>query len=390
MGKRIDQQLDPVLIMENPLHALLDQGQSIWYDFISRDFIHSGKMKDLVDRGLRGMTSNPTIFEKAITTGTDYDAQIRQLSEQRLSTAQIATELFVTDVRDACDVMRPVYDGAGGTDGFISIEVNPELAARTDETIAEARQLWQSVARPNVMIKIPATNEGMPAVRQCISEGINVNITLMFSLEQYRQVAEAYIAGLEDRVRAGGDISGINSVASVFVSRIDSMIDGLLTKIGTPEALELKGKGGLANTKLVYQEFKKIFSGERWEKLASQGARIQRPLWASTSTKDPSYPDLLYVDNLIGPHTVNTVPPETLTAIFDHGTIRPTVEEGVEEGRQALQKLADVGVDLDDVMRKLIEEGVEKFEKSFKTLFQALDAKRVELSGTATADMASR
>jgi transaldolase len=367
--------------MEQPLASLLQHGQSIWYDFISRDFISSGKMQELVDKGLRGMTSNPTIFEKAISKGSDYDAQIRELSRSGLSTAQIATELFVTDVRNACDVMRPIYDGSGGSDGFISIEVNPKLASLATETIAEARNLWQAIDRPNLMVKIPATDEGMPAVRQCISEGLNINITLMFSLEQYRAVAEAFIAGLEDRLARGGDISQINSVASVFVSRIDTMIDAQLEKIGTPEALALRGKAALANTKLVYQEFKRIFSGERWEKLAAKGAHVQRPLWASTSTKNPSYPTLLYVEPLIGPHTVNTVPPETLDTIFQHIDIRDTVEEGIAEAAQTMQKIGAVGIDLDKVMEKLIEEGVEKFEKSFDTLFQVLDAKRVELAG---------
>ncbi|MDB5036447.1 MAG: Transaldolase [Chlorobi bacterium] len=363
----------PTAVM-NPLHALLEQGQSIWYDFISRDFISSGEMKRLVDQGLRGMTSNPTIFEKAIAGGNAYDEQIREIGAGP-SIAEIATRIFITDIRNACDVMRTVYDNSNGTDGFISIEVNPKLAAKTEETIAEARSLWKEVGRPNVMIKIPATPEGIPAVRQCISEGINVNITLMFSLEQYRAVAGAYLNGLEDRVANGGEINGINSVASVFVSRIDTMIDEMLGAIGTPDALALRGKAGLANSKLVYEEFKRTFSGERWEKLAERGAHPQRPLWASTSSKNPNYPDLLYVDNLIGPMTVNTVPPETLAAIMDHAVVRATIEEGVDEAREAMRKLADVGIDIDAVMKKLIAEGVSKFEKSFDTLFQKLEEK---------------
>ncbi|MEO5928501.1 MAG: transaldolase [Candidatus Kapaibacterium sp.] len=358
----------------NPLHALLEQGQSIWYDFISRDFISSGEMKRLVDQGLRGMTSNPTIFEKAIAGGNAYDEQIREIGAGP-SIAEIATRIFITDIRNACDVMRPVYDGAHGADGFISIEVNPKLAAKTEETIAEARSLWKEIDRPNVMIKIPATPEGIPAVRQCIADGINVNITLMFSIEQYRAVAEAYLEGLEERVAKGGEINGINSVASVFVSRIDTLIDEMLGAIGTPDALAVRGKAGLANSKLIYEEFKWTFSGERWEKLAERGAHPQRPLWASTSSKNPNYPDLLYVDNLIGPMTVNTVPPETLAAIMDHANVRATIEEGVDEAREAMKKLAEVGIDIDAVMKKLLAEGVAKFEKSFDTLFQKLEEK---------------
>jgi transaldolase len=364
----------------NPLHALLEQGQSIWYDFISRDFISSGGMKKLVDQGLRGMTSNPTIFEKAIAKGDAYDTQIQELDSSGLSTAEIATALFVRDIRSACDVMRPVYDGSNGSDGFISIEVSPLLAAKTEETIAEARRLWKEIDRPNLMIKIPATDEGYPAVQRVIADGINVNITLMFSLDQYRAVAEAYLAGLEERVKEGKDISGINSVASVFVSRIDAMIDEMLEKIGTPEARALMGKAALANTKLTYQEFKRIFSGPRWEALAAKGARLQRPLWASTSTKNPSYPDLLYVDNLIGPDTVNTVPPETLDAIMDHAVIAPTVETGLEEAKETMAQLAAVGVDIDQVMDRLIEEGVSKFSKSFESLFEKLEEKRKALA----------
>jgi transaldolase len=369
--------------MSNPLQSLHQHGQSIWYDFISREFIASGRMKQLVDLGVRGMTSNPTIFEKAISGGHDYDEQISRLSRNGLSTAQIATELFITDVRDACDVMRPVFDASNGADGFISIEVNPKLAAHTDETIAEARHLWKEIDRPNLMIKIPATDEGMPAVRTCISEGINVNITLTFSLDQYRAVVDAYMSGLEDRLANGGTIDAIHSVASVFVSRIDSMIDGMLEKIGTAEALALRGKAGLANSKLVYQEFKQLFGSERWKKLESEGANPQRPLWASTSTKNPEYPDLLYVDNLIGPHTVNTVPPETLEGILDHARVGMTIEEGVDEARGAMEQLAAVGIDIDEVMTRLIEEGVDKFEKSFDTLFEKLDEKRVALTGAA-------
>ncbi len=365
----------------NALQSILEQGQSVWYDFISHDFIASGAMKKLVDQGLRGMTSNPTIFEKAIAGGNTYDDQIRELGGQGLSIADIATGLFTRDITAACDVMMPVYSESDGADGFISIEVNPKLAAKTEETVAEARHLWNSINRPNLMIKIPATPEGIPAVRRCISEGMNVNITLIFSLDQYRAVAEAYLAGLEDRVAAGGEIATINTVASVFVSRIDTMIDPMLEKIGTPEALALRGRAGVANSKLVYQEFKRIFSGDRWEQLAAKGARPQRPLWASTSVKNPNYSDLLYVDNLIGPHTVNTVPPETLEAILDHASPQPKIEEGMAESGQVMKDLAAAGIDLDGVMNALLREGVEKFEKSFDTLFEKLEQKKSALAG---------
>jgi transaldolase len=365
----------------NPLAALHAEGQSIWYDFISREFIASGQMKELVDRGVRGMTSNPTIFEKAISKGSAYDEQISDLGRAGKATDEIATELFVTDVRNACDVMRPVFDGSNGADGFISIEVNPRLAAHTEATIAEALQLWARIDRPNLMVKIPATPEGMPAIRRCIADGLNINITLMFSLQQYRDVAEAYIAGLEDRLAKNLPINTIHSVASVFVSRIDSMVDAMLDKIGTSDALALKGRAALANTKLVYAEFLKIYSGARWERLAAEGANLQRPLWASTSTKNPEYSPLLYVDTLIGPNTVNTVPPETLEAIFDTlKTVKRTVGDGLEEAPRTLEQLDAVGIDMDDVMRRLIEEGVEKFEKSFDSLFEKLDEKRSALA----------
>lgn len=360
----------------NPLQQLLEQGQSIWYDFISRQFIANGTMQQLVDQGLRGMTSNPTIFEKAIASGSDYDDQISQLSNAGQTTSQIALQLFMADVRNACDVMRPVYDSSNGTDGFISLEVSPKLATDTEGTIAEAERIWQEVSRPNLMIKIPATPEGIPAVRRCIAAGININITLMFSMEQYQAVAEAYISGLEDRLAAGGAIAGIASVASVFVSRIDSLIDAQLNNIGTPEALALQGKAAIANTKLTYQLFKTAFSGQRWERLAEHGAQLQRPLWASTSVKNPAFPDLLYVDNLIGPHTVNTVPPETLVAIMDHAVVKPAIEVGIQESEATLRQLTEAGINIPAVMDQLLDEGVEKFVASFDTLFAKIEAKR--------------
>lgn len=360
----------------NDIHGL---GQSIWYDFISRDFIASGRMQELVQKGIRGMTSNPTIFEQAIASGNDYDEQIRTLDQAGSSLEDIATALFVTDIQKACDVIRPVYDESDGSDGYISLEVSPTLAHETEATVSEARRLWAAVDRPNLMIKIPATPEGIPAIRTCISEGLNVNITLIFSLQQYQAVAEAYIQGLEDRVNNGEEINRIHSVASVFVSRIDSMIDGQLTGIGTPEALALQGKAGVANTKLVYKTFLQIFSGERWEKLRAHGSNLQRPLWASTSTKNPEYPDLLYVETLIGPHTVNTVPPATLEGILDHGKAVSSVTDGISQAEEDLDQIEKAGISLSGVMDDLLREGVEKFAQSFHTLFEKLQAKREHL-----------
>ena len=363
------------------LHA---HGQSIWYDFISRDFIASGKMKELVEKGIRGMTSNPTIFEGAIAGGDEYDKQIAVLGSAGKGTAEIAAELFMTDVRDACDVIRPVFDQSNGVDGYISLEVSPTLAHNTEGTIEEAIRLWEGVNRPNLMIKIPATPEGYPAIQACITQGINVNITLIFSIEQYRQVVEVYISGLEARNAAGESIDHVHSVASVFVSRIDGMIDGLLEKVESQEGLSLRGKAGLANSQLVYQEFKRLFTGERWNAL--KGANLQRPLWASTSTKNPDYPDLLYVDNLIGAHTVNTVPPVTLDGILDHGVVASTIEKGVEEAQETMRRIEEVGISLDSVMDTLLAQGVEKFAASFASLFEKLEAKREQLRQT---DLAS-
>ena len=361
------------------LHDIHSLGQSIWYDFISRDFIASGQMQKLVEKGIRGMTSNPTIFEQAIAKGNDYDEQIRTLDTSGASLDDIATALFVTDIQNACDVIRPVYEESNGADGYISLEVSPTLAHETDATIKEAHRLWNAVDRPNLMIKIPATPEGIPAIQSCISEGISVNITLIFSLAQYQAVCEAYLSGLETRSSQGQSLNRIHSVASVFVSRIDAMIDNQLQTLGTSEALALQGKAGVANTKLVYQTFQHIFSGDRWEALATNGANLQRPLWASTSTKNPDYPDLLYIDTVIGPHTVNTVPPATLEAILDHGIAALTVEDGAEEAQVTLQKIESVGIALADVMNALLREGVEKFAKSFHSLFEKLEAKREHL-----------
>ncbi|MCE2503012.1 MAG: transaldolase [Chlorobi bacterium] len=363
----------------NILHELHTHGQSIWYDFIGRNFITSGRMKELVEKGIRGMTSNPTIFEGAIAGGEEYDEQIASLDGAGKTTGEIATELFMTDVRGACDVLRPLFDQSNGSDGYISLEVSPTLANNTEGSIEEAIRLWKGVDRPNLMMKIPATPEGYPAIQECIAEGININITLIFSVEQYRQVVEAYLSGLEARLRGGRSIDHVSSVASLFVSRIDSMIDGWLERIGSPEALALRGKAGLANSKLVYQEFQRLFSAERWDRLRAEGANLQRPLWASTSTKNPDYPDLLYVDNLIGPNTVNTVPPATLESILDHGIASSTIEKGMEEAEETMRSIEEAGVSLEKVMDDLLDQGVEKFAASFTSLFEKIEAKREQL-----------
>ena len=358
------------------LHDIHASGQSIWYDYISRGFLYSGEMERLVTGGLRGMTSNPTIFEGAIASGTDYDAQIAELDAAGASTADIATALFVSDVRQACDIIRDVHTESNGTDGFISLEVAPTLAHDTEGTIAEARRLWAAVDRPNLMIKIPATPAGWPAIQACIADGINVNVTLIFSIEQYRHVADAYIGGLEKRRADGNPIDNVHSVASVFVSRIDAMIDERLEAIGTDKALALRGEAALANAKLVYRAFRDIFSDPRWAVLAADGAHVQRPLWASTSTKNASYPDLIYVDNLIGPDTVNTVPPATLTAILDHGKADATIDDGAVEAERTIERIEEVGVSIAEVMERLLTEGVDKFVASFTALFEKIEAKR--------------
>ena len=361
------------------LHDIHTAGQSIWYDFISRNFVASGEMASLVETGIRGMTSNPTIFEGAIASGSEYDPQIRALDAAGSSTPEIATALFVDDIRAACDVLAEVYRDSDGADGYISLEVSPTLAHDTDGTVAEAVRLWNEVDRPNLMIKIPATVEGYPAVRQVIAEGINVNITLIFSIEQYRQVVEAYIAGLEDRAAEGKPIDRVHSVASVFVSRIDAMVDAQLEEIGTEEARALIGKTAIANARGIYREYGELFSSDRFAQLQQKGANRQRPLWASTSTKNPSFPDLLYIDSLIGPDTVNTVPPATLTAILDHGKSDAVLDSDDRSDREIIEKIEAAGVSIAEVMDRLLSEGVEKFVASFTSLFEKIDRKRALL-----------
>ena len=358
------------------LHELAELGQSIWLDYISRSLIASGELQKLVDQGLRGVTSNPSIFEKAIAGSADYDEDLNRLVRDGKSVAEIYEDLAMADIRSAADILRPVYEKSGGADGYVSLEVNPALAHDTGATIAEARRLFASLERPNVLIKVPATPAGIPAIETLIGEGINVNVTLIFSLEQYEAVATAYIAGLEKLALAGGDIGSVASVASFFISRVDTAVDKALEEIGNTE---IQGKIAIDNAKIAYSRFREIFSSERWKKLATESARVQRPLWASTSSKNPVYPDTLYVDNLIGPDTVNTLPPATLDDFSDHGTVATTVEIDVDGARMRTAGLAELGIDLDAITNEVLDEGVAAFAKSFEGLIASIAEKRKRL-----------
>ncbi|GAB1719331.1 MAG: transaldolase [Nitrosospira sp.] len=367
----------------NPLEQVLKCGQSIWLDSISRDLINSGELQRLVDEDhLRGLTSNPTIFEQAIAHGNSYDDTLRQsLSANSEQTDKSLFEtIAIEDIRMAADVFRPVYDEAGGVDGFVSLEVSPYLAHDTKGSIAEARRLWKAVQRPNLMIKIPATPEGIPAIEQLISEGINVNITLMFSLHHYATVARAYIDGLNRYTPSGGSGNWPVSVASFFVSRIDTAVDKLLEKIGTAEALGLRGKIGIANAKLAYHRFREIFHGNQFAPLLSKGAHIQRPLWGSTGTKNSAYSDVLYIEQLIGPESINTVPPKTLAAFRDHGQARETIMENVAQAEADIARLKHLSIDLDAITVQLQDDGVDSFIKSYDSLLASIRAKRQEIA----------
>jgi len=359
------------------LRELAELGQAIWLDYIRRSLLTSGELQNLINQGVRGVTSNPTIFEKAIAGSADYDEDLHRLVDEGKSVAEIYEALALEDIRRAADLLRPVYEQTNGADGYVSLEVSPTLAHDTEGTVAEARRLFAVLSRPNVLIKVPATPEGIPAIERLISEGINVNATLMFSLAHYEAVAEAYIAGLEKLAAAGGDLSKVASVASFFVSRLDTAVDRALE--GHPQGASLKGKAAIANAKMAYARFRQVFSGPRWEKLAAQGARVQRPLWASTGTKNPLYSDTLYVDHLIGPDTVNTVPPATLQAFLDHGTVAPTLEAGLDEARAHLARLAELGIDLDAITQQLQDEGVAAFAGSFEALLASIAEKRNRL-----------
>ena len=359
------------------IHELTEIGQAIWLDYIRRSFITSGGLQDLIEKGVRGVTSNPAIFEKAIAHSDDYDDQMKSLVSNGVDDEGIYEALAVKDIEMATDAFRQVYHDTDGADGYVSLEVSPRLAYDTKGTVAEAYRYFQELERPNLMIKVPATKEGIPAVEELISQGINVNITLMFSMAHYEAVAQAYINGLEKLAENGGDVSKIGSVASFFVSRVDAKIDPMVEHSDAPE---LQGNIAIANSKAVYQRFKEIFSGDRWQKLADKGARVQRPLWASTSTKNPEYPDTLYVDTLIGPETVNTVPPDTLDAFLDHGTVACTVEDDMDTVHAQLKRLDEVGIDLNQVTEDLQSEGVDKFITPFDSLLQTIADKRESLN----------
>ncbi len=349
-----------------------EQGQSPWLDNLKRGWITSGELERWVQRGVRGITSNPTIFQKAIEGGDAYDDQFRSLVGAGDSVEASYWDLVTTDIRDALAILRPVYDRSEGVDGFVSVEVSPSLARDTQGTIQMARHLHSTIDQPNLYVKIPGTAEGLPAIQQMLSEGRSINVTLLFSLDRYAEVIEAYMAGLE---ACEGDLSRVSSVASFFVSRVDTETDRRLEEIGTDEAKALQGKVAIANARLAYELFKERFSGPRWEALVARGAKPQRPLWASTSTKNPAYSDTLYVDELIGPNTVNTMPDKTLDDFDDHGTLARTVDADPEGARKVLDDLASVGVDLDDVTRTLEEEGVASFSKSFDELLSSLGSK---------------
>jgi len=367
----------------NPLLDIQTYGQSIWQDFISRGVIRTGALRRRIEEeGLRGVTSNPAIFNEAIGGSPDYDDEIRELVRQDKSAVQIYEALTVRDVGDAADLLRPLYDDSEGRHGFVSLEVNPHLARDIDGTLSEARHLWQTVNRPNLMIKVPATREGLTCIEQLIREGINVNVTLLFGLPRYREVAQAYIDGLTARARQGEPLEHVASVASFFLSRIDVLVDPMLEERmqgGDPAAdaaAKLRGQVAVASAKQAYQIYKEIFMGEDFGRLKDRGARTQRVLWASTSTKNPDYPDIKYVEALIGPDTVNTLPQETLDAYRDHGRPAPRLEEDLSEAEWVLRTLPELDIDIDRVTEQLVEEGIEKFNKPYDSLIQTLEKKR--------------
>jgi transaldolase len=366
----------------NRLNALHAAGQSVWLDFIDRTILRNGELARMIrDDALSGMTSNPTIFEKALAEGDEYDDQIVS-APPGLSAWDLFELVETTDVRTACDIFAPAYLASNGSDGYVSIEVSPGVSNDTAASIAEARRLWTTVDRPNVMVKIPGTDAGARAVRALIADGINVNITLLFSIEAHRQVIDAYMGGLEDRVRAGGDISRVASVASFFVSRVDTEVDKRLDALaagGDPatkdRAMSLRGRAAIANAKLAYQLFREAFAADRWAALAAHGGRVQRPLWASTSAKNPAYRDVVYVEELIGPDTVNTMPPATIEAFRDHGVVARTVDQNVREANRVLEQLEELGISFRDVTDKLLVDGLASFQKSFDSLISGLERK---------------
>ncbi len=362
------------------LHELFARHeQSPWLDNLRRSWIHGGELQQWIDRGVRGITSNPSIFQKAIEGSDDYTEQFAALLNDGKSVEEAYWGLVVTDIEDALKLTRPMYEESNRLDGYVSVEVDPRLARDQAGTEAAARHLWDTIDEPNVYIKIPATAEGVSAIENMIAEKRNVNVTLLFSVERYREVMEAYIAGLE---RAEGDLSAISSVASFFISRVDVEIDGRLNEIGTDEALALRGKAAIANGKLAYEAFLDVFSGPRWETLVERGAQVQRPLWASTGTKDPTYSDTLYVDMLIGPNTVNTIPDATLDNFLDHGTVARTLDDDIDDAHSTMVAVAALGIDIGEVAQLLEDQGVASFEKAFDSLIDSLTAKADALSSS--------
>jgi transaldolase len=370
--------------MSNQLQQLTEAGQSIWLDNIERSMFASGELRRLIALGLRGMTSNPSIFEKAIDGGSAYDAQIESLIGKVSDPGAIFEALAIEDIRAALDEFRSLYDISGGGDGFVSLEVSPMLAHDTPGTISAAQRLWKAVDRPNLMIKIPGTAAGVPAITATIAAGINVNVTLLFSLDAYERAANAYIAGLEQRAAAGDPITRLASVASFFLSRIDTAIDEALERkiaAGQPELSSIRGTAAVGSAKLAYARFKELFASERFKKLEAKGAHVQRPLWASTSTKNPHYSDLLYVETLVGPHTVNTIPPKTLSALLDHGKVSArTIESGLAETQAAFATLGRAGIVLDDITEALSVAGVASFASAYKEMLDAIAAKQKRLA----------
>ena len=371
----------------NNSQKLFNLGQSIWYDNIERDLLDSGELQQMIDDGkIYGVTSNPSIFNNAIAKSSDYDAQLEPLAKDGKTPLEIFEALAVDDIRRATDMFADLYTKTNGGDGFVSLEVNPDLANMTEETFQEAKRLWKFVDRKNLMIKIPATEAGIPAIRRAIAEGINVNVTLIFSIDRYKKVMNAYVEGLEDRVEEGLPVDGIASVASFFVSRMDSKVDKYLEEIAEADASKaekakaLMGKSAVANAKLAYQAYKEIFGSEPFMKLKDAGAQIQRPLWASTSTKNPAYPDVLYVDSLIGENTVNTVPPKTLNAFLDHGEVALTLEQDVELQEKVMADLEEIGVSLSRVTDELEEEGVASFSKAFSSMLDTIAERSKKIS----------
>ena len=384
MEAHTDHPTDAVRPGRNPLHELHEQGQSVWLDYIRRGILDNGELEEMIRRcDLRGVTSNPTIFQQAIGDSDDYDDAFDLLAADQADAAEAYESLAVEDITRACGLFGQVYRESQGTDGFVSLEVNPELAHDEEGTEAEARRLWQSVGRPNLMIKVPGTEAGLPVIEQLLSEGLNVNITLLFSVKNHERVMEAYLRGLERRLEAGQPIGHVASVASFFVSRVDTAVDAQLNRIAenAPDeetrrrALSLRGRAAVANAKLAYRRFQEVFSGERWERLRAAGAQVQRPLWASTSTKNPDYRDVIYVEELIGPHTVNTMPLATVEAFADHGVVRRTVNRDLDGALADLAALRELGIDMDQVTDQLQREGVEKFAASFRELLQTVDEK---------------